>query len=70
MPKARLANIGDRTTEAGLLKAVQAGLVKWRPDLRMPESTSDLEACVREIMRRYDVVKRSSPRDLALDMES
>lgn len=44
--------------EGEIIETLLAGLQKWRPDLRYPESHSDMEACVRALLRMYKVERR------------
>jgi len=57
MPKAALIE-PYRTLEKEMIKAMLDGLEGWRPDLAFPESTSDMEACARMVIRRFILVKR------------
>ena len=57
MPKCQL--IPEETQlERQLIHTLVAGHKSWRPDLNGPESYSDWEACVRAIMRRFNIVER------------
>ncbi len=57
MPKCRLIP-EEETLERELIQTLKAGHESWRPDLNGPESYSDWEACVRAIMRRFDITPR------------
>lgn len=34
------------------------GLREWRPDLDYPESSSDMDGCIRALMRKFDITYR------------
>lgn len=47
--------------EGEIVAALIAGLKQWRPDLDYPESHSDMQACVRNMLCMFKVVRRDSP---------
>jgi len=63
MPKPRLIPEQD-ILEREIISTLNAGLKEWRPDLSYPESYSDMQACVRNMLRMFDVSRRSTPRYL------
>ena len=63
MPKSRLQE-PYRTLEGDLIKGMAVGLHVWRPDLDFPASYSDMQACVREILRHYKLTRIIPPIDL------
>lgn len=62
MPKARLQAPYDQL-ETDLIETMLAGHKQWRPDLAYPQSHSDMQGCVRGLLRMYEVKRRP----LALD---
>ncbi len=62
MPKPTLAAPYDKL-ESDMIETMIAGLKVYRPDLKYPESASDMAGCARALMRMF-VIKR---RPLALD---
>jgi hypothetical protein len=49
-----------KTLETKLIQTLLDGLHEWRPDLSYPESHSDMDACVRRLMRTYILLERPS----------
>lgn len=47
-----------RLLESELIQTAQSGLHGYRPDLDYPESYSDMQACIRAIMKRFEVIFR------------
>lgn len=50
--------------ERDIIETLLAGLHQWRPDLHYPESTSDMQACVRALLTMYEVKRRPLPEPL------
>ena len=46
------------TQEHNIIDTMIAGLHEWRSDLNYPESRSDMQACVRGLLRMYEVKRR------------
>jgi hypothetical protein len=46
------------TLEKSLISALMFGHNQLRPDLDYPESFSDMQSAVRELMRQYEVIQR------------
>ncbi len=63
MPKPFLHR-DDALLEDLLIETMLAGLKEWRPDLAYPESHSDLQGCVRALLRRFEIKQR--PLDVPL----
>ena len=57
MPKPRLKPPLD-TLESQVIETLLAGLKEWRPDLNYPESHSDMQGCVRALLRMFEVKRR------------
>lgn len=57
MPKPRLHPKFSQL-ESDIIETLIAGLHEWRPDLGYPESHSDMAACVRALIRMFDVKRR------------
>jgi hypothetical protein len=57
MPKPKLQPPLDQL-ESDICETLLAGLHEWRPDLCYPESRSDMQGCVRALLRMYDVKRR------------
>ena len=57
MPKPRLKE-PYRTLEHEIAETMKAGLHEWRPDLSYPESMSDLQGCIRGLLKMFDVKRR------------
>lgn len=49
--------------EAEIIRTFLAGHHQWRPDLRYPESHSDMAAGVRALLKRYDIQPHAVPLD-------
>ncbi len=57
MPKPRLR--ADFAALSGdVIDTMLAGLKEWRADLSYPESHSDMQGCVRALLRMYEVKRR------------
>ncbi len=41
-----------------MIDTMLAGLKEWRPDLSYPESHSDMQGCVRAVLRMFEVKRR------------
>jgi hypothetical protein len=65
MPKPPLVK-EDSQLEADLIETMIAGLHQWRNDLSYPESHSDMQACVRGILRLYDIKRSPLPKPLRI----
>lgn len=65
MPKPQLNN-EDAALEQDIIEVLLAGLKEWRPDLQYPQSHSDMSGCVRNMMRLFDIKRRSIVRPLRL----
>ena len=57
MPKPPLIK-DDAILEHDLIQSLIAGLHEWRSDLSYPESYSDWQACVRGILKMFEVQRR------------
>jgi len=57
MPKPRMSAEFE-LLERDIIETLLAGLSEWRPDLRYPESHSDMQGCVRALLRMYEVKRR------------
>ena len=68
MPKPTLKE-PMRTLEQHMINTMGAGLHEWRPDLRFPESYSDMQACVRGLLKMYEVKRRPISIELELSDE-
>lgn len=44
--------------ESDVIETLLTGLKEWRADLRYPESHSDMQGCVRALLRMYEVKRR------------
>ncbi len=64
MPKPRLRE-PMRTLETQMIETMIAGLHRGRPDLKYPESHSDMMACARALLRMFEVKRRP----LAVDLD-
>lgn len=51
------------TLEMEMIRTFLAGHKQWRPDLAYPESHSDLQAGMRALLKRYEIVPRAVPLD-------
>ena len=54
-----------RRLEAELIRTFLEGHRVFRPDLPYPESVSDCQGGMRAVLKRFDVVERAVPIDLA-----
>lgn len=54
-----------RTQTCEMIETMLAGLHEWRPDLKYPESHSDMQGCVRALLRMYEVKRRP----IAIELE-
>jgi hypothetical protein len=50
--------------ENDMINTMIAGLKEWRPGLDYPESYSDYQACVRGLLRMYEIKRRPLPIEL------
>jgi hypothetical protein len=50
-----------------MVETMIAGLHEWRRDLKYPESHSDMQACVRGLLRMFEIKRRPLPVDLDLE---
>ena len=41
--------------EQDIIETMRAGLHEWRSDLSFPESYSDMQACVRGVLKMFDI---------------
>ena len=57
MPKAPLKE-EDRILESQMIATMLESFHNWRPDLNYPESHSDMESCVRGLMRMFEIKRR------------
>lgn len=57
MPKPFL-ECDQATLERDLIETMIAGLHEWRSDLSYHESHSDMQGCVRALLRMYNVKRR------------
>ena len=57
MPKPRLKPPLD-ALEGDIIDTLLAGLHEWRSDLNYPESHSDMQGCVRALLREFEVTRR------------
>ena len=55
--------------ENDMINTMVAGLHEWRPDLDHPESYSDFQACVRGLLRMYEIKRRPLPIKLEYQQE-
>lgn len=65
MPKPRLIP-EQEILQREVIACLIAGLKQYRPDLHYPESHSDMSACVMNLMRMFDISRRSTPRYLEM----
>lgn len=49
--------------EGEMIKTFIAGHQQWRPDLRYPESHSDMQGGIRALLKRYAITPRPIPLD-------
>ena len=66
MPKPELIK-SDAILESQIIKTLLAGLHEWRPDLNYPESHSDMQACVRGLLRMFHVERRPLTEPLRIE---
>lgn len=66
MPKPTLIK-EQALLERQIIETLQAGLHEWRPDLKYPQSNSDMQACVRGLMKMFDIKRLPLARDLEYD---
>lgn len=57
MPKPPLKE-EDAILEDQIIQTMIAGLHQWRSDLDMPESYSDMQACVRGLMKMFEIKRK------------
>lgn len=57
MPKPDL-RLEYRELEQDIISTLEAGLKEWRSDLSYPQSYSDMQGCVRALLRMFDVKRR------------
>lgn len=57
MPKPSLFR-DDAVLESQIVETLIAGLHEWRSDLYYPESHSDMQACVRGLLKMFDVKRK------------
>lgn len=57
MPKPTMT-AEDATLESEIIETMLAGLKEWRPDLDYPESYSDMQGCVRALIRMFEMKRR------------
>lgn len=63
MPKPLLAEPFN-TLESQLAATMMAGLKEYRPDLDYPETASDMQACIRAVLRHFNVERLPLAREL------
>lgn len=56
----------DAKLESELIATMLAGLKEWRPDLDYPESHSDMQGCVRAVLRMFKIERRPLPAPLRI----
>ena len=66
MPKPSLTE-PNRTLERQVISTLIPGLQQWRPDLNHPESHSDTQACVRGLLRMFELKLRPLAIELGID---
>lgn len=66
MPKPILKKPYD-ILESQLIQTMLAGHHEWRPDLKYPQSDSDMAGCARALMRRFDIKQRPVDKELEYD---
>ncbi len=57
MPKPRLKPKYQQL-ETEILDTMEKGLKEWRPDLHYPESRSDMQGCIRPVLRMFEIKRR------------
>lgn len=50
--------------EMDILETLLAGHKQWRPDLAYPQSHSDMQAAIRNLLQLFEVKRRTLPYDL------
>lgn len=65
MPKPELAE-PFHTLEDDLIETMIAGLHEWRSDLSYPMSHSDMQACVRGILKMFQIQRLPLPQALKI----
>jgi len=68
MPKSPLRELLAQQ-ERDMITMMIAGLHEWRSDLNYPKSHSDMQACVRGLLRMYEIKRRPLPMKLEYDEE-
>lgn len=48
----------DQKLESDVIQTMMAGFKDFRPDLNYPESYSDMTACVRALLRMFEIKRR------------
>jgi len=66
MPKPSLRK-EDAILENDMINTLVAGLKEWRSDLDFPQSYSDMQACVRGLMKMYEIKRRPLPQPLKIE---
>jgi hypothetical protein len=66
MPKPRLSE-PYRSLEADIINVLLTGLHQWRPDLDYPQSQSDMQGAVRNLITMFNVKRRDEPFSLPID---
>lgn len=56
-----------RSLERDIIEVLLAGLHQWRPDLEYPQSHSDMQGAVRNLMALFEIYRRTTPYTLPLD---
>ena len=56
-----------RTLEKEIIDTMIAGLHEWRPDLNYPQSHSDMQGCVRALLRMFYVNRHPISVELPID---
>lgn len=65
MPKPRMTPELE-VLEREIVSTLMAGHKQFRPDLHYPESHSDMQAAVRNLLRMFNVERRDTPRYLEM----
>lgn len=65
MPKPQLSPEMS-AIEHEIIETLIAGLHEWRSDLSYPESYSDMQACVRGLLKMFDIKRLPLPRKLLI----
>ena len=65
MPKPSMTPEAE-ALERDMIATLLAGLKEWRSDLSFPESYSDMQACVRGLMRMYKIERLPLPATLPI----